>query len=431
MDLGSMRRTHRASELGPSLDGQKATLMGWVSSVRGHGAISFAALRDGPAEVQVVAKSGECPEEAARALSQLRPHSSVGISGTLRASPRAPGGVELVPDSVAVFSEAAKIPPFEPQARTVRNIETRLAVRFIDLRRAQLQHVFYARDKVLRSVRGYLAGEQFVEAHTPKLIASATEGGAALFSIFYYDRAAFLAQSPQLYKEQLTMSLDRVFEIAPIFRAEASRTSRHLSEAISIDVEEAFADYNDAMDRAEAIVRAAASAASDYASANPGSFEPPEAGDIPRYRYSDLVDRLGAAGAKTEFGDDLYPSALRRLGLEGFYFVTDWPLGPKPFYVKKHAGDERLSESFDLMFGDLEISSGSTRVARRDELEERLADKGMDAASFAYHLDAFDYGVPPHAGCGIGLERLMMALTGTDNIRDATLYPRDVDRLVP
>ena len=425
-----MRRTHRASDLDPSLDGQKATMMGWVSSVRGHGAISFAVLRDGPGEVQVVAKSGSCPGEAAEAVSALKPHSSVGVSGTLKSSARAPGGVELVPDEVRVFSEASKIPPFEPQAKTVKNIETRLAVRFIDLRRAPLQHVFYARDLVLRAVRAYLAGEGFVEAHTPKLIASATEGGAALFSIFYYDRAAFLAQSPQLYKEQLTMSLDRVFEIAPIFRAEASRTQRHLSEAISIDLEEAFADYGDAMDRAEGVVRAAAGAASQYADSHPGSFEAPRVGSIPRYAYSDLVSRLKDAGAKTEFGDDLYPSALRRLGLEGFYFVTDWPLGPKPFYVKRLPGGD-LSESFDLMFGDLEISSGSSRVSRRDELEQRLSDKGMDAGSFGYHLDAFDYGVPPHAGCGIGLERLMMALTGTSNIRDTTLYPRDVDRLVP
>ena len=431
MELGDMRRTHRASQLGPSMDGQKVTLMGWISSVRGHGAISFAALRDGSSEVQVVAKSGACPAEAISAVSALKPHSSVGVSGTIRSSSRAPGGIELVPDEVRVFSEASKIPPFEPQAKTVKNIETRLAVRFIDLRRAPLQHTFYARDLILRAVRGYFAKEGFVEAHTPKLIASATEGGAALFSIFYYDRAAFLAQSPQLYKEQLTMSLDRVFEIAPIFRAEASRTQRHLSEAISIDLEEAFCDYNDTMDRIESLVRVAAEAASRYAAANPGSFEPPAVDAIPRHSYSDLIGRLKKAGAKTEFGDDLYPSALRRLGLEGFYFVTDWPLGPKPFYVKRHRSDAQLSESFDLMFGDLEVSSGSSRVAGRAELEERLSDKGMDPASFGYHLDAFDYGVPPHAGCGIGLERLLMALTGTSNIRDATLYPRDVDRLVP
>ena len=426
-----MRRTHRASQLDPSMDGQKATLMGWVLGVRGHGAISFLTLRDGAGRVQAVAKRGSCPPGVLEAVRSLKPHSSVGVSGTLSCSPRAPGGVELSVEGLAVFSEASKVPPFEPHAKTVKNIETRLAVRFIDLRREQLQHVFYARDAVLRAARGYLGGEDFVEVHTPKLIASATEGGAALFSIFFYNRAAFLAQSPQLYKEQLTMSLDRVYEVAPIFRAEASRTQRHLSEAISIDFEEAFADYRDTMDRVESLVRSAASAASEYARGHPGSFEAPGAAEIPRYAYSDLVGRLREAGAKTEFGDDLYPAALRRLGLSGFYFITDWPTGPKPFYVKRHRSEPELSESFDLMFGDLEISSGSTRVSGRSELEGRLEEKGMSPSAFGYHLDAFDYGVPPHSGCGIGLERLMMALTGTSNIRDATLYPRDVDRLVP
>ena len=430
MELGSMRRTHRASELGPSLDGQKATLMGWISSVRGHGAVSFAALRDGPGQVQIVAKRGSSPDGVCDRMKSLKPHSSVGVSGTLRSSPRAPGGVELAADELRVFSEASKSPPFEPQSRTVKNIETRLAVRFIDLRREALQHVFYARDRVLRAARAYLGDQDFVEVSTPKLIASATEGGAALFSVFFYNRAAFLAQSPQLYKEQLTMSLDRVYEIAPIFRAEASRTQRHLSEAISVDMEEAFADYADTMDRVEKLVGSAAEAAARYAEPS-GAFDVPRAGKMPRHSYSDLVEKLQELGAKTEFGDDLYPAALRRLGLEGFYFITDWPLGPKPFYVKRHPEDPRLSESFDLMFGDLEVSSGSSRVSERAELEARLSDKGMDPSAFGYHLDAFDYGVPPHAGCGIGLERLMMALTGTANIRDATLYPRDVDRLVP
>ena len=128
---------------------------------------------------------------------------------------------------------------------------------------------------------------------------------------------------------------------------------------------------------------------------------------------------------------DLYPSNLKKIGVEGFYFITDWPLGPKPFYVKDSKTNPKISESFDLMFGDLELSSGSTRIEKRDELVERMKNKGMKTDSFEYHLSAFDYGVPPHAGCGIGLERLMMALTGTENIRDVTFYPRDVDRLTP
>ena len=229
------------------------------------------------------------------------------------------------------------------------------------------------------------------------------------------------------------MSFEKVFEIAPIFRAEPSRTNRHLAEAISIDLEEAFVDYDDVMDRIEEIIKRAISATKKYADEHSDAeFLIPELPDkIPRYSYSELVEKMQKAGAKTEWGDDLYPSNLKKAGLTGFYFIKDWPLGPKPFYVKASNKDPKISESFDLMFGDLELSSGSTRIEKREELTERMKNKGMKTDAFEYHLGAFDYGVPPHAGCGIGLERLMMALTGTENIRDVTFYPRDVDRLTP
>ena len=152
---------------------------------------------------------------------------------------------------------------------------------------------------------------------------------------------------------------------------------------------------------------------------------------IPQYSYTDLVDKMKNEGIKVEWGDDLYSSQLKKMNLSGFYFIKDWPLAPKPFYVKAKKDDTKISESFDLMFGDLELSSGSTRIEKRSELEERMKNKGFKLDAFDYHLRVFDYGVPPHAGCGIGLERLMMALTGTENIRDTTFYPRDVDRLIP
>jgi len=297
-----------------------------------------------------------------------------------------------------------------------------------------LQHVFKIRSLVLKSIRDYLYEKEFVEVNTPKMIATATEGGAALFPIFYYNKEAFLAQSPQLYKEQLTMSFEKVFEIAPIFRAEPSRTNRHLSEAISIDLEEAFADYNDIMTHIENIIKRSIKTVKEFHLQSNSGIDlsiPDVPESIPRYTYSDLVDKMQKAGAKTEWGDDLYPSNLKKINLSGFYFIKDWPLSPKPFYVKAKKDDQKISESFDLMFGDLELSSGSTRIEKRDELEERMTNKGFKIDAFDYHLRVFDYGVPPHAGCGIGLERLMMALTGTENIRDVTFYPRDVDRLTP
>jgi aspartyl-tRNA synthetase len=229
------------------------------------------------------------------------------------------------------------------------------------------------------------------------------------------------------------MSFEKVFEIAPIFRAEPSRTNRHLAEAISIDLEEAFVDYNDVMTRIEEIIRISVNTVNDFAKENPDTefIIPKTQETIPRYSYDELVEKMLKVGAKVEWGDDLYPSNLKKIGLEGFYFIKDWPLGPKPFYVKESKSNPKISESFDLMFGDLELSSGSTRIEKRDELEERMKNKGMKTDAFDYHLGAFDYGVPPHAGCGIGLERLIMALTGTENIRDVTFYPRDVDRLTP
>ena len=432
-DLEDLRRSHYSNELNSSLDGKDTTIMGWVLTVRGHGNISFLTVRDKTGDIQIVAKSGSCPDEIREKISQLKAHSAVGIIGTVKSSEKAPNGFEIMPKELRVFSEVEKIPPFEPQAKTVKNIDTRLEIRPIDLRRNVLQDIFNARSYVLRSIREYFYENQFVEINTPKMIATATEGGAALFPIFYYNKEAFLAQSPQLYKEQLTMSFEKVFEIAPIFRAEPSRTNRHLAEAISIDLEEAFVDYNDIMDRIEEIIKRAIKSTKDYADSNSDvGFTIPEIPDkIPRYSYTELVEKMQKAGAKTEWGDDLYPSNLKKIGLDGFYFITDWPMGPKPFYVKVSPENPKISESFDLMFGDLELSSGSTRIEKRNELSDRMKNKGMNTDAFEYHLTTFDYGVPPHAGCGIGLERLMMALTGTENIRDVTFYPRDVDRLTP
>ena len=432
-ELGELRRSHYSDELNSSLDGTDVTVMGWVLTVRGHGNISFLTIRDKNGEIPIVAKKGDCPDEVREKLSSLKSHSSIAVSGKVKSSEKSPKGFEIIPTELRVFSEVQKIAPFEPLAKTVKNIDTRLEVRPIDLRRKVLQNIFNVRSQVLASIRNYFTEQNFLEINTPKMIATATEGGAALFPIFYYNKEAFLAQSPQLYKEQLTMSFEKVFEIAPIFRAEPSRTNRHLAEAISIDLEEAFVDYNDVMSRIEEIIKISVDTVKKYAGENSDvEFSIPQTPEnIPRYSYDDLVDKMQKVGAKVEWGDDLYPSNLKKIGLDGFYFIKDWPMGPKPFYVKASKSNPKISESFDLMFGDLELSSGSTRIEKREELEERMKNKGMKTDAFNYHLGAFDYGVPPHAGCGIGLERLIMALTGTENIRDVTFYPRDVDRLTP
>jgi len=432
-ELGDLRRSHYSIELGSLDEGTDVTVMGWVVTVRGHGNIVFATIRDKLGNIQIITKSGECDDDIREKLSTLKQHSSIAVVGKTRKNEKSPTGIEVVPSELRVFSEVEKIPPFEPYAKSVKNIDTRLEVRAIDLRRSVLQKIFLARSLTLRAIRDYLSTQDFVEINTPKMIATATEGGAALFPIFYYNKEAFLAQSPQLYKEQLTMSFEKVFEIAPIFRAEPSRTNRHLSEAISIDFEEAYVDYNDVMDRIEDLIKTCVVTIQKFVQDNPDTdFKVPDVPEkIPRYKYAELIEKMQSAGLKTQWGDDLYPKNLQKIGLEGFYFIVDWPMGPKPFYVKVKKDNPKISESFDLMWGDLELSSGSTRIEKKSELEERMKNKGMKIDSFDYHLTVFDFGVPPHAGCGIGLERLMMALTGTENIRDTTFYPRDVDRLTP
>ncbi|MHB8603194.1 MAG: aspartate--tRNA(Asn) ligase [Nitrosotalea sp.] len=432
-ELGDWRRTIYSSQLDPSMEGKEVVVMGWISSVRDHGNLVFVLLNDKEGQMQITAKAGVCPDEIKESLVKLKEQSTIAVKGVIRPSTKAPKGVEISPSELRVFSVVEKIAPFQWQTKTVPNIDTRLELRAIDLRRNILQHIFKMRSLILKSIRDYLYEKEFLEVNTPKMIATATEGGAALFPIFYYNKEAFLAQSPQLYKEQLTLSFEKIFEIAPIFRAEASRTNRHLSEAISIDLEEAFSDYNDIMSHVENIIKKSIKTIKDYCdSIKTTDYQVPEIPEkIPQYTYTELVDKMQKAGATTKWGDDLYPSQLKKINLSGFYFIKDWPLAPKPFYVKAKNDDQKISESFDLMFGDLELSSGSTRIEKRMELEERMKNKGFKLDAFDYHLRVFDYGVPPHAGCGIGLERLMMALTGTENIRDATFYPRDVDRLTP
>ncbi len=413
--------------------------MGWVSSVRDHGNIQFIILKDAYGEIQVTAKKGECSDSLFQMAKEVKEHSSIAVRGKARPQEKAPNGAELVPTELRAFSIARKASPFMVQEKTSSvGIDTRLDLRAVDLRRSYLVSVFRIRQTVLASIREFLVRQGFIEVNTPKMIATATEGGAALFPIFYYDREAFLAQSPQLYKEQLTMAFESVYEIGPIFRAEPSRTNRHLSEAVSIDVERAFVDYNDAMSLLERMIVHVIESIKERNQQDLKFMElqmPAVELPFPKYSYSDLVDKLQEAGERVQWGDDIAPQTMKNLQderLNGFYFIIDWPTSTKPFYVKPSATESgRISESFDLMYGPLEMSSGSTRINRKDQLIERMTKQGLKPQAFDYHLRVFDYGVPPHAGFGLGLERLMMALTKLENIRDATLYPRDIDRLAP
>ena len=489
-DLGNWRRTHYSFQINTSLVNQAITIMGWVSSKRDHGNVLFIQLRDKFGDIQIVVKKGKDLEnEIFEILKNLKEHSSIAVKGKVVEQKRSPNTFELIPEEIKILSVSAKAAPFLTQAISTIGIDTRLELRALDLRRNYLQNVFKIRFTIINSIREFLNSNYFVEVNTPKMISTATEGGAALFPIFYYDREAFLAQSPQLYKEQLTMAFENVFEIAPIFRAEPSRTNRHLSEAISIDVEKAFVNYEDVMNLLDELISFVILKIKEKHQDEIKNLEidiPDIKKPIPRYSYTDLVTRLQKNHKYIRWGDDISPKLLKDIvPADSFYYIIDWPISTKPFYVKpklnaddkinidrtgpndntdnlnqnhniKKQGEEKrkedenddetkitintddtnndnklLSESFDLMYGALELSSGSTRISNKNSLLENMKKKGLNSVAFDYHLRVFDYGVPPHAGFGLGLERFIMALLKIDNIRDATFYPRDIDRLTP
>ena len=430
------KRTHYSKSIDTTANGTEVTIIGWISSIREHSNIKFITVNDRFGSIQVTLKEGEYPSSLESEILKIRDHTAIAIKGKIRTEPKAPNGIELIPNNFRILSIANKNSPIVIQSRKGVGVDTRLDLRAIDLRRPYLQSIFNIRYTVLNSCREFLREEGFIEVNTPKIIATATEGGATLFPIFYYDREAFLTQSPQLYKEQLTMAFENVFEIGPIFRAESSRTNRHLSEATSIDVEKAYVDYNDVSEILERMILFLWNEIKDK---NKSHLEylkiqlPDITFPFKRYTYSDLITKLQKSGQSIEWGDDISQQKLSKLkddDMKLFYFITDWPTSIKPFYVRpKPTGTE--CESFDLMYGDLELSSGSTRIHDKDELIQRMKKQGLNINAFDFHLKVFDYGMPPHAGFGLGLERLMMSMCGVDNIRDVVLFPRDIDRLSP
>ncbi len=253
--LGDWRRTHYSSDLSPQLDGKESIVFGWIASIRHQGNITFIILADKDGFTQITVKRGEVSDELYEKVQRLTAHTSIGVKGVLRAISKAPKGVEILPKEIKILSFATQNPPTSLYGRRLPSIDKRLEIRAVDLRRPAAQALFKIRQEVLKALRAYLLDNGYHEVHTPKIISSATEGGAALFPMLYYDKEAFLTQSPQLYKEQLVMAFEKVFEIGPAFRAEQSRTLEHLSEFISVDIEEAYVDYRDLMDRLESMIK--------------------------------------------------------------------------------------------------------------------------------------------------------------------------------
>lgn len=426
-----IKRTHYARQLDDTLVGQQVRVGGWIEDVRDIGKLAFVTIRDVTGACQAIV-TGDSVKLATQAPRQ----SSVMVAGVVQKSKAKDFPVELKVSEFTILTKAVHPLPIDPTGRVESAIDKRLDSRALDLRTPKVAAIFRLRSAGLEVVRETLRKEGFIEVNTPKIIGSASEGGANLFGFDYFGkRKAYLAQSPQLYKEQLTLGLDRVFEIGPYFRAENSHTVRHLTEFTSIDIEAAFMDYEDVMDIVEKVVKNVADAFREKYRADlqlTGGKEI-SISKIDRLTYEQCLEELAKEGEKLQFGDDLSDAALRKLGEihRGFYFIMDWPLKLKPFYIHEKEDDPRLSKSFDLQHGYLELVSGGRRLHDPEKLRSRLAEQGLNPGSFEEHLKAFDWGMPPHSGWGLGYDRLMMVLTGSQNVRDVVLYPRDTDRLSP
>ena len=424
-------KTHDISELNQELIGKEVVLGGWIEDLRKLGKMSFITLRDISGISQVIVK-GELNEN----LGEINRQSAVRIKGIVQETKARDFEFEIKAEEIEVLAKAIHPLPVDPIGRLESNIDTRLNHRALDMRNQKTASIFKLRHYVLQILRKTLSEKKFIEITTPKIIGSASEGGADLFSLEYFGKTAYLAQSPQLYKEQMTIGLERVFEISNFYRAENSHTGRHLTEFTSIDIEAAFMDYEDVMDVLEALVIAVYKFTSENCKKEQESIghtiEIPTA-PFERITYSQCVEELKKAGEEIEFGDDLLDSHLRIIGKNhpGFYFLTDWPMKLKPFYIREKDEDATLSRSFDLQYGYLELSSGGTRLHDAELLKARLTEQGLDPAQFADHLKTYDWGMPPHSGWGMGLDRLMTTLIGIDNVREVVLYPRDPDRFSP
>ena len=434
--MGEWRRTHYAAEITPELEGQEVIVFGWVQEIRDLGGLRFVILQDKTRQLQITIHRHKVAADVVEKAEQLQKQYSLGIKGTVKKMGKAPGGAEIVPNEIRVFSVSEQPLPLDITGRTKADIDVRLDSRVLDLRREENQAIFRVQHAALASIRNFLSERGFMEIFTPRIIVSATEGGSALFPVAYFTREAFLAQSPQLYKEELIVDFEQVFEIGPFFRAEESHTRRHLSEFISVDIEQAFANAEDVMKVLEELIH---NVSKDVAANCTRELEllghKIEVPKLPfkRLTYSQVLEELEAEKVHIPWGEDIPTVAYRALGKlhPYYYFITDWPTKAKAFYIKPKDDNPEISEGFDLMWHWVELSSGGARIHDKELLTKRLSEQGLSTESFKTHLQAFDYGMPPHAGWGLGLARLVMVLTGIKNIREVVLFPRDQLRLTP
>ena len=409
------------------------TLHGMVHALRDLGGVTFLTLRTREGLVQCV-----CP----RRPEGVREECAVSVSGLLRPEPRAPGGAELAEARFTVLSRPAAPPPVPLSKKSSLSMDTELSLRPVTLRAPRARAVFRIQAAVCRAFREFLQEEDSTEIHTPKLGRAGAEGGSSQFRVDYFGRKAVLAQSPQLYKQVMVGVFERVYEIGPVFRAEKHATQRHLNEYTSLDLEMGFLrSFTDLMALEQGFLRRLVDLLRrEYAGelALLGA-ELPDAQHIPAVRF-DEAKRLAADayGYAIREPYDLEPEEEQHIGRyakevwgSDFVFVTHYPGRKRPFYTMDDPEDPRYTLSFDLLFRGVEITTGGQRIHNYGQQVEKLKARGMEPEDFSGYLLFHKHGAPPHGGLGIGLERLTMQLCGLDNIRRASLFPRDRTRLEP
>ena len=416
-----------------------ASAIGWVHEVRDLGGLAFILLRDRTGIVQITIPKKKVSEDILTTFKDISRESIISVTGEVKSVEKAPGGREIIPNTLTLISRAETPLPLDVSEKVPAEIDTRIDARYLDGRRPKIASIFQIRSTVQHAIREFFHKEDFIEITTSKIVASATEGGTELFPIAYFEKEAFLNQSPQLYKQiMMAAGFEKVYEIGPIFRAEEHNTTKHLNEATSIDIEVSFATHEDVMDLLEQLICTtyqcvAKTCERQLEALGLTDFSIPKK-QFPRLSYADAID---IAGRKIEegiaYGDDLSTAAERAIGEEMgcHYFITDWPTAIKPYYAMPYENEPEICKAFDLMHPKMELSSGAQRIHNHDLLRQQIREKGLNPDNFEFYLKPFRYGMPPHAGWGAGAERLITTMLELPNIREAVLFPRDRHRVVP
>ncbi len=414
-------------------------IAGWVHEIRDFGKLIFLIVRDMHGLVQVTAKTGETDDKIVKEVKDIGKEFVIEVEGKAEKNDRAPNGMEIKPIKITIISKAASPLPLESTGKVHSDLDTRLDNRFLDLRRPEVRAIFSIQNQIIRSFRKTLEDKGFIEITPPGVIAASSEGGAELFPIPYYNREAFLAQSPQIYKQMAIMGgMEKVSMITPVWRAEKSNTVRHLSEARQMDIEMGFATDAEAMDVLDEVTFSIFSDVKKTCESQlkllGTDFKIPKL-PLKKITYTDVLKRLEKKGMKIKWGEDLSTPAEKMIceivGWDEPFYITEWPTDIRAFYSMPDEKNPKICRAFDLMFRGVELLSGAQRLHIPELLIKRLKAKGMDPENFNFYIDTFRYGAPPHAGWSIGLERITMLLTARENIREACLFPRDPKRLTP